>query len=138
MIIQVSTCGCWIALYRCFFDVSSVMWSSLTVECAAYRGDDAQESIDNAIDGLMGDLSSVATRWMQIGVFLGVEFSFLEERVHSKDLQQNLSDTLTNWLESSSSPSGNVTLQRLVEAIEHTGGGNKPRLAATIKAKLTS
>ena len=114
------------------------MWSSLTVECAEYRGDDAQESIDNAINGLMGDLSSVTNRWMQIGVFLGVEFSFLEERVHSEDFQQNLSDTLANWLESSSSPSGNVTLQRLVEAIEHTGGGNKPILARNIKAKLTS
>ena len=71
---------------------------------------------------------------MQIGVFLGVEFSFLEGMIYSEDSGQNLHDTLENWLQSQTFE---ITIRRLVEAIEHTGGGNNPILAATIKAKLT-
>ena len=71
---------------------------------------------------------------MQIGVFLGVEFSFLEDMIYTEDSGQNLRNTLENWLQSQIFE---ITIRRLVEAIEHAGGGNNPILAATIKANLT-
>ena len=88
------------------------------------------ESDEAATDSLSRELSPIAHHWMHIGVLLGVEFSWLEQRT-SADHHQNLRATLNHWLNSL----GDITLQRLVEAVEHRAGGNNPQLAGTLKEK---
>ena len=88
------------------------------------------------METLSRELSAVAHRWFQVGVLLGVELHWLEQRRNAgQPDSQNLDDTLDYWLESCDEA---VTLQRLVEAVEHSAGGNNPILAAAIKSKLES
>lgn len=79
---------------------------------------------------LPAKLSAVANEWMHIGVLLGVPFSWLTEKNGTP--QENLSDTLREWLDEVPE----ATLQRLVEAVEHSAGGGNPAKAAEIKAAL--
>ena len=89
------------------------------------------DSIDSATDDLSRKLSDVAHRWIHVGVLLGVEWAWLA-RLREKGVtaQQSLRDTLRHWLDSL----GEVTLPRLVEAIEHSAGGNNSRLAEAMKS----
>ena len=91
------------------------------------------DSIDSATDDLSRKLSDVAHRWIQTGVLLGVEWAWLvslrERRVTA---QQSLRETLRHWLDSL----GEVTLPRLVEAIEHSAGANDSRLAEAMKSPM--
>ena len=97
-------------------------------------GSHTYDSVDEATEALSRELSAVAHRWVQVGVLLGVAFSWLEQRRNARqDDQQNLRDTLCHWLDTLGEA---VTLQRLVEAVEHSAGGNSPALAETVK-KLT-
>ena len=92
--------------------------------------------MDEATEALSRELPAVAHRWVQVGVLLGVAFSWLEQR-RSAGLPDwlNMEDTLHHWLDTLGEA---VTLQRLVEAVEHSAGGNNPILAAAIKSKLES
>ena len=90
------------------------------------------DSDDAATDSLSGELLPVSHRWIHLGVLLGVDFSWLQSREGSK--QQNLRATINHWLNSL----GDVTLQRLVEAVEHRAGGNNPQVAKVLREKLTS
>ena len=92
--------------------------------CSVYR--DAEEAKRN----LSRELSPVAHRWLHIGVLLGIKLWWLEQR-RSGDAQQNLRDMLYRLISHHS-----VTLQRLVEAVEHRAGGNNPELAQELKSKL--
>ena len=91
--------------------------------------------MDEATEALSRELSAVAHRWVQVGVLLGVAFSWLEQRLARQTYQQNLRETLCHWLDTLDEA---VTLQRLVEAVEHSAGGSNPSLAAAIKGKLES
>ena len=93
--------------------------------CSVYS--DAEEATRN----LSRELSPVAHRWLHIGVLLGIKLWWLEQR-RNDDEQQNLRDMLRYRLISHD----NVTLQRLVEAVEHRAGGNNPKLAQELKSKL--
>ena len=90
------------------------------------------DGVEDALDDLLVDLSAVASRWIHIGALLSpdITFSWLSEQ-RSGDDQQNLRATMEAWLNSI----GDVTLQRLVEAVEHSAGGKNPVLAKTIKDK---
>ena len=84
------------------------------------------ESAEDATSALWTELLPVARRWLHIGLLLGIKFSWLEQtRCKGNDDEQNLRDMLTHWLNSL----GDVTLPRLVEAVEHSAGGKNPRLA---------
>ena len=75
----------------------------------------------------------MAHRWLHIGLLLEIEFYWLERRERSTDDdQQNLHGMLKHWLNSLR----NVTLQRLIEAVEHSAGGRSPKLAGEIKKRL--
>ena len=91
-------------------------------------------SAEEATTHLSRELLPVAHRWLHIGLLLGIEFWWLEQRERSTDDQQNLRGMLKHWL----NLLGNayVTLQRLIEAIEHSAGGNNPTLAGQIKMRL--
>ena len=91
-------------------------------------------SSEDAAHSLCGELLDVFSRWIHIGVILGVEFSWLEGRIGKDTDQQNLRDTIKHWLNSL----GDVTLQRLVGAVEHGAGGNNPQLAEVLREKLTT
>ena len=88
------------------------------------------DSVDVATDDLSRKLLDVAHRWIHIGVLLGVEWAWLARLRESRgSAQQSLRETLHHWLNSL----GEVTLPRLVEAVEHSAGGNNSRLADKIK-----
>ena len=76
----------------------------------------------------------MAYRWIHVGALLcpDITFSWLSEQ-RSGDDQQNLRALMRAWLNSM----GDVTLQRLVEAVEHRAGGNNLVLAKMIKVKYT-
>ena len=87
-----------------------------------------------ALDAICKDLVSVKHLWKPIGVLLGVKYTaFLQQRKDGKD-QENLRQTIRQWLDTSKM----LTLQRLVEAVEHSAGGNNYSLARQIKDKYTA
>ena len=88
-------------------------------------------SAEEATTHLSRELKRVAHRWLHIGLLLGIEFWWLEQRRNTDD-QQNLRGMLKHWLNSL----GDVTLQRLIEAVEHSAGGKSPTLAGEIKMRL--
>ena len=93
------------------------------------------ESVEEATESLSRELSAVAHWWVQVGVLLDVALAWLEKKRNERsDDQQTLRDMLGQWLDSL----GDVTLQRLVEAVEHSAGGSDPALAAAIRTKLTT
>ena len=105
------------------FDITIIYSNFLSVT------DYDDDSVEKATGALSQELSQIAHCWIHVGVLLGVRFSWLEKRSSEQsDSQQNLHDTLSHWLNSSD----DVTLQRLVEAIEHKAGGNYPILAKRI------
>ena len=89
-------------------------------------------SAEEATTHLSRELLPVAHRWLHIGLLLGIKFWWLEQRERSTDDQQNLRDMLKHWL----NLLRNVTLQRLIEAVEHSAGGKSPTLAGEIKMRL--
>ena len=98
-------------------------------------GQHPYNSVRQATEALSRELSNVAYRWIQVGVLLGVGLPWLEERRSTRQTdQQNLRETLHHWLES---PFEDITLQHLVEAVDHSAGGDNPALAAAIKSNLT-
>ena len=84
----------------------------------------------DAVDELYQDLTPAANRWMDIGVLLGVDYALLEQK-RDEDKHQCLRETIKLWLDSLNDP----TLQRLVEAVEHSAGGNYPAQAKLIMDK---
>ena len=90
------------------------------------------DDVEVATDDLSGQLLPVASRWIHIGALLcpDIEFSWLSGQ-RSSDDHQNLRALMRTWLNSI----GDVTLQRLVEAVEHSAGGKDPALAKKIKEK---
>ena len=91
--------------------------------------------VDEAMEALSRELLAVAHRWVQVGVFLGVEYYWLEQRRSARQTdQQNLREVLRYCLDTLGEA---ITLQHLVEAVEHNAGGSDPTLAAAIKSKLT-
>ena len=86
-------------------------------------------SDEAATDSLCEELLQVSHHWIHLGVLLGVQFFQLKSMKGTN--QQNLRDTINLWLNSL----GDVTLQRLVEAVEHKAGGNNPRLAEVLRKK---
>ena len=79
---------------------------------------------------LNGVLYEVRDRWIHIGILLGVVYHQLM-RIKKKDESQRLRETLTEWLNNGRV----VTLQRLVEAVEHSAGGNSPAKAKEVMDK---
>ena len=92
------------------------------------------DELDDAAYQLSRMLSDVAQRWIHVGIILGVKWSWIIQRSGRDDDRQNLREMLCHWLESIT----NVTLQRLVEAVKHSAGGNNYRLAETINNKLNA
>ena len=90
------------------------------------------DDLDDATDKLSGLLSPVASRWIHIGALLcpDIEFSWLLKQT-SDNSEQNLRALMAAWLNSM----GDVTLQRLVEVVEHSAGGKDPALAKRIYDK---
>ena len=105
----------------------------------SFTGDDLSDNAafifkeaDDALDNLMVDLTAVASRWIHIGALLGPDITFAWLSIQtSGNHQQILRDMLATWMDSI----GEVTLQRLVEAVEHSAGGKNPAVANTIKDK---
>ena len=64
-------------------------------------------------------------------MLLGVKYSFLEDKSRRDDVQQNMRDTIEEWLNNCDTET--QTLQRLVEAVEHRAGGRNPNLAKDIR-----
>ena len=90
-------------------------------------------SDDEALDDILTYLSRVAIRWQHVGVLLGVRYEFLESLAQGldDDSQQNMRAMIEEWLNNCDT----VTLQRLVEAVEHSAGGKNPALAKEIRDK---
>ena len=123
-------------MHRCSTDVLCGNYCPLLFAVAEYSGvprPPVYSSAEEATTNLSTELSSVARRWLHIGLLLGIKFCWLEQRERSTDDQQNLRGMLKHWLNSL----GNVTLQRLIEAVEHSAGGKSPTLAGEIKMRLT-
>ena len=98
-------------------------------------GQHLYNSVDQATEALSRELSAVAHRWIQVGVLLGVGLPWLEQRRSTRQTdQQNLREVLRYGLDTLDEV---ITLQRLVEAVEHSAGGDNPTLAAAIKSNLT-
>ena len=89
--------------------------------------------IADAVDDISWDLSQVVTRWKHVGVLLGVKYSVLERISGDDNVEQNLRDTIAEWLNNCDTQT--QTLQRLVEAVEHSAGGRNPNLARDIRDK---
>ena len=87
---------------------------------------------EDAVDAICQDLMPVTHRWMHIGVLLSINYALLEQK-RDGGSQQLLRETIQLWVDSSTA----LNLQRLVEAVEHSAGGNNPALAKVIKNKHT-
>ena len=89
--------------------------------------------MDDAVRRMASELQTVAQRWYQIGLQLGVEVHRLEE-IHESD-KECLRAMLKTGIETDPDC---MTWQSIVEAVGHAAGGNNNALAGDIAKRHSS
>ena len=80
------------------------------------------------------ELTDVAAKWRNIGIFLGIRDSQLQAIQEGDKPLDCLRQMLSTWLRRSYNVRrfGEPTWVKLVEAVSHSAGGGNPRLAMEI------
>ena len=83
-------------------------------------------------DHVKNALLSVASRWKEIGILLGLNKEALNAiENQNKSTESCIDQMVKKWL-TESNPTGSATLKRLVEAIAAETGGQNPEHAMTV------
>ena len=88
--------------------------------------------------GVKDELRPVVARWKYIGLALGLDYNKLHEiEENSKNCEECLDKSLALWLNKvyDTKRWGQPSWTKLVEAVQHTSGGNNPSLAEMIAKK---
>ena len=92
--------------------------------------------MQSAVGGIQGILDGeVAARWYQMGVTLGARVASLEAiRLGKLPAQESERMMLDAWL--TNADPKRTTWRWLVDAVRHNAGGQNPKLAKRIAAKI--
>ena len=107
----------------------------ISVQKGASRGEITTKATD-----LQKELGDVEHRWYQLGVLLGLPVHTLNGYQDEYDnLSERLHAMLQEWLKKGYTGEYEVpSWQVLVDAVEHSAGGENPRLAAELATKRGS
>ena len=103
------------------------------------RGASKQDIRSKATD-LQKELDEVEHRWYQLGVLLGLPVHTLDGyQENYDDLGDRLREMLQEWLKKGYTEEYEVpSWQVLVDAVEHSAGGENPKLAGELAKKRGS
>ena len=99
-----------------------------------------RDDIRSKATDLQKDLGDVEHRWYQLGVLLGLPVHTLDGfQENYDDLRDRLRVMLQEWLQKGYTGEYEVpSWQVLVDAVEHSAGGENPRLAGELAKKRGS
>ena len=102
--------------------------------------EDIKSDIKSKANDLQKELDEVEHRWYQLGVLLGLPVHTLDGYQENYDeLRDRLRVMLQEWLKKGNMGEYEVpSWQVLVDAVEHSAGGENPRLAAKLATKRGS
>ena len=99
----------------------------------------SREDIKSKATDLQNELGDVEHRWYQLGVLLGLPVHTLDGCQNYDDLRDRLRAMLQEWLQKGYTGEYEIpSWQVLVDAVEHSAGGENPRLAAELAKKRGS
>ena len=100
----------------------------------------SKQDIKSKANDLQTELDEVEHRWYQLGVLLGLPVHTLDGYQENYDeLRDRLREMLQEWLKKGYTGEYEVpSWQVLVDAVEHSAGGENPRLAAKLATKRGS
>ena len=114
---------------------SPICFHSILVQRGA-----SKEDIKSKATDLQKELDEVEHRWYQLGVLLGLPVHTLDGyQENYDDISERQHAMLQEWLQKGYTGEYEVpSWQVLVDAVEHSAGGENPRLAAKLAAKRGS